>query len=408
MGLIARALSNPQNTEITTSHELDLLLRQGNQVWAGMSVTPENAVEIAAVMACVRVIAEDIAKVPAIVYQRLAPPEGSTSERRQRASDSPWWELIHNQANTVQSSQAFRETMTAWALLRGNGFALKNPPARPGQQVREMLPVHPKRITIEQAPDATLLYRMRLENGSEKLLTRREMFHLPGLSLDGISGAGIVGMARQTFGIAFAAQRHASKFFANGLQTSGVFTHPQRLSDAAYERLKHSLNEDFTADQVYSPMILEEGMSWAQTGLSNRDSQFLEARKFEVSEIARWFRLSPHKIGDLERATHSNIEMQSIEHVTDTMMPWAGRWEHAWNNQLLPEDMYAELLFEGLLRGTTKERYEAYQLAAGGNAPWMSRNEVRGLENRDPLPGLDEILVPLNMGGDGDADDDGE
>jgi HK97 family phage portal protein len=399
VGVIARALSGPQNTEITTSAELDQILRRGNQVWAGMHVTPENAVEVAAVMASVRVIAEDVGKLPRIIYRRVPPAPGSTVERRQRASDTDEWRLIHDSPNNWQSSQAFCETLTAWALLRGNGYALK---VRSGNRVSALLPLPSYRVKVEQLPDMELIYRVRFNNDTERILTRRDVFHVAGLSLDGIQGTGIVGLARQTIGIAFAAQRHAGRFYANGLQTSGVLKHPKVLKPEAYERLKASITEAFSADNVYSPMILEESMDWAQTGLSNRDSQFLESRKFEVTEIARWFRLSPHKIADLDRATHSNIEQQSVEHVTDTLMPWTGRWDHAFSNQVLPKDMYCEHLFDAVLRGTTLDRYRAHQIAAGGNAPWISRNEIRVRENLDPIAGLDEVLVPMNMGGEND------
>lgn len=380
------------NTEITTSEGLDSFLRKSAPVWSGMSVTSKNAVEVAAVMAAVRVISEDIGKLPAIVYREL--PE----DRRERARDTRSWDLVHNGPNKRLSSQAFRETMTAWALLRGNGIALKNM-GRDGA-VRELLPIHPDRVRFELAPDWELIYWITGSDNVERPFTRQQVFHVPGLSLDGIVGTGIVSLARQTIGISMAAQRHSGSFFANGLQTSGVFTHPGQLSDAAYSRLKESLKEGFTAEDVYSPMILEESMSWTQTGLTNQDSQFLESRQFEVTEIARWFRVAPHKIANLDRATFSNIEHQSIEHITDTLMPWAQRWEHAWTNQLLPSGLFVELLFDALLRGTTLERYRAYSIAAGGNAPWMSRNEIRRRENLDPIDGLDEMLTPLNMGAD--------
>lgn len=396
MSLFARLLSRPQNTEITTSHELDAFIRQGTEAWSGMSVTSGNAVEVAAVMAAVRVIAEDIGKLPAIVYRELS------EDRRERARDTRSWRLIHDKPNRWMSSQAFRETMTAWALLRGNGIAVKTN-GRDGA-VRELLPIHPDRVRFERTPDWELIYWVRGPDDVERPMTRQNVFHLPGLSLDGVIGTGIVTLARQTIGTAMAAGRHSGKFFSNGLQTTGVFTHPGRLSDAAYERLKQSLKEGFTAEEVYSPMLLEEGTSWVQTGLGNDDSQFLESRQFEVTEIARWFRVAPHKIANLDRATFSNIEHQSIEHITDTLMPWAQRWEHAWRDQLLPSNLFVELLFDAMLRGTTLERYRAYSIAAGGNAPWMSRNEIRRRENLDPLDGLDEMLTPMNMGGENEGE----
>lgn len=393
MAIVDRLLSRPQNTEITTSQGLDAFLRKGREVWSGMNVTPQNAVEVAAVMAAVRVIAEDIGKLPAIVYRRLQ------NDERERATGTPEWNLIHNKPNRWMSSQAFRETMTAWALLRGNGYALKN---RVRGEVRELLPLSPDRVRPEQLDDFELIYHVRGMDNVERPMTRDQVFHVMGLSLDGIVGTGIVSLARQTIGVSQAAQRHAGRFFANGLQTSGVFTHPGQLSKEAHERLKADLTENFTAENVYSFMLLEEGMSWSQTGLTNEDSQFLESRKFEITEIARWFRVSPHKIADLERATFSNIEQMAIEHVTDTLMPWSVRWEFAWNDQILPDELYVELLFDALLRGTTLDRYRAFQIAVG--RPWMTGNEARQKDNLEPIDGLDDVALPLNTRGESDEE----
>lgn len=396
MALVDRVM-RPRNTEITTSADLDAFLRRGAAGWSGISVTAQNAVEVSTVLACTRVIAEDIGKLPAPVYER------KPNDVRERATDSPDWTLVHDRPNSWMSSQSLREVLTAWAVLRGDGFALKN---LAGNRTRELLPLPHDRVRVEQLSDWELIYHVRLADGKEKTLTKREVFHLRGLSLDGIRGIGIVTLARQTIGTSLAAQRHAAKFFANGLQTSGVFTHPGELSDKAYTRLKESLKEDYSADNVYSPMLLEEGTSWVQTGLSSEDSQFLQSRQFEVVEICRWFRVNPHKVQDFSRAHFNNIEASNLDHVTDTLLPWAKRWEYAYNQQVIstPATHYVELLFDALLRGTTKERFEAYQLAAGGNAPWMSRQEIRRRENLNPIDGLDEMLTPKNMGAVGDEE----
>ena len=382
MGLLLR----PRN-EITTASGLDAFLRLGaNQTYANIAVTPTTALQIAAVFDCTRVIAEDIGKLPFPVYDR----------DRQRAITSPFWRLVHDRPNSYQTSQQFREYLTACALLRGNGYALKN---TINGQVRELLPLHPDRVRPEQLDDFEIVYHVTMRDGREETLSRREIFHLPGLTIDGPIGVSVVTYARQTFGIALGASRHAGTFFGNGLKPSGVFKHPKKLGDKAYERLKASLAEKSSPERSNETLLLEEGLEYQGITLTNKDSQFLESRTFEVLEVCRWFRMQPHKIAELSRATFSNIEHQAMEHVTDTLMPWAKRWEYAINQQVIVTNaVYAEILFDGLLRGTTKERYEADQIAAGGNAPWMSRNDVRQRENLPPLPGLDEILQPMNMG----------
>lgn len=392
-GLISRMLGvpRPRNADITTSQELAERMKVGRQTWSGIDINPTNALGVSAVFACVRLIAEDIGKLPFPVYRR-------TAAGRERAPESPFWRLLHDRPNGWQSSQEFREMLTAHALLRGNGYAIKNVVRG---QVRELIPLRPDRVRLEQTEDFELLYHVRLAaNGPEETMTRREIFHLRGISLDGISGVGIVTLARQGIALSMAAERHGATFFGNGQHPSGVFKHPSELSDPAFERLKASLDEQ-RGEGAGGTLILEEGMDWTQVGLSNEDSQFLESREFQVEEVARWFRAPPHKIAHLKRATFNNIEHLAIEYVTDTLMSWGKRWENAVNQTVIvTNEVYAELLFDGLLRGDTKSRYEANRIAVG--RPWKTPNEVRREDNMPELEGLDEVWEPPQAQGGND------
>lgn len=360
----------------------------GEPVWSGMAVTEETALHVAAYFAGVRVIVEDIAKLPFIVNREDA------NGKRDRAIDSPYWTLIHDRPNAAMSSQQFREYMTACAINRGNGYALKV--GRPPQ----LLPLYPGNVRLELLPDWTLLYHVRHFDGTEEHLTRERVFHLPGLSLDGYSGVSVIEYARQTLGNMRGANRQAGTFFGKGMRPSGILSTPGTLSQPSKDAIKAALLEKAGGENTNSLLVFDQGLSYTPVSVNARDSQFLESRTFEVLEVCRWLRLKPHKIAELTRATFSNIEQESLEHVTDTLLPWGQRWQDAYNQQVLAgSGLQAELLYEGLLRGTTFERYQAYQVAGGGNAPFMSRNEIRRRENLPPLPGLDNMLVPLNMSG---------
>jgi HK97 family phage portal protein len=395
-------LFRPRN-DIASAAGLDAYLRMGaNSSYAGISVTPASARGVAAVFACARNIAEDMGKLPFEVFQQ------NTERERVRATTSPYWRLLHDKPNSFQSSQQFREFMTDCAVMRGNGAAFKN---IIGGQIRELLPIHPDRFVIEQLPDYELLFHVTMADGSVQTFTRKQIFHLPGLTVDGPVGVSVISFARQTIGTALGANRHAGTFFGNGMKPSGIFKHPSRLKDDAFKRLKDQLQAATSGNNSNETLVIEEGMEFQPVTLNARDSQFLESRTFEVVEICRWFRMPPHKISELSRATFSNIEHQDLEYTKDTLMPWGKRWEYAVNQQVIStNNVYAELNFDAQLRGATLERYQAYQLAAGGPAPWMRRNEVRRRENLEPIDGLDEMLVPLNMGaagqqGGGNAND---
>lgn len=397
MGLIAEGIRSlfgrPQNT-IVSSYELDRYLRAGSETAAGIAVTPDRAMQVSAVYACARIIAEDIGKVPYPVYKKL--PDGG----RERATSSPFWGLIHDRPfggpNTFGlSSQQFRETLTLWCLLRGNGYAYKNTVEG---RVVELIPIHPSKVRIEVLYDNEVLYWVRMKGDREVPHTRKEIFHMMGPSEDGIQGVSIVTMARQTIGIALAAEEFEARLFSNSARPSGLLSTDAVLDDDAIKRLRAQWEETYGGlANAHKIAILEQGLTWQTTSMSPGDAEMLQTRKFEVSEIARWFRIAPHKVGDMEHATFTNIEVQREEHVQDTLLPWAVRWDNAINQQVIgTNNVFAELLFDGLLRALTKDRFEAYTMATGG--PWMTRNEARVKENLERLEGLDEVIMPLNLG----------
>ena len=198
MGLLLK----PRN--VIDSPALAAYLRRGLETYAGINVSPASALSVAAVFACTRVISEDIGKLPFEVFNQ-------TSDReRQRATGSPLWRLIHERPNSYQTSQQVREYLTACALLRGNGYALKNVVQG---QVRELLPLTPSQVRVEQLEDFELVFHVTMPDGHEEPMTRREIFHLPGLTIDGPIGVSVITYARQTVGIALGANRHAGTFF---------------------------------------------------------------------------------------------------------------------------------------------------------------------------------------------------
>lgn len=391
-GLISRMVGRPQNTEITTSSDLAERLRRGEKTWAGLDLSAQRALTVGPVFAAVRVIAEDIAKLPFVVYRR----DGDGP--KERARDTEFWRLIHDRPNTFMTSQQFREYMTAQAMLLGNAYALK---VTVRGQIRELLPLLPSQVRVEQLPDFQVIYHVTMADDSVERMTSREVFHLPGYRLEMTGGAGIFKYARQTIAHTLAVEQFGATYFGNGAKPSAVFKHPETLSDEAYERLKTDLRSDFSGDQANATMLLEEGLDYAPTSLTNEESQFTDTRIFLVEECARWARVAPHKISHLYRSTFSNIEHQAIEHVTDTLMPWAQRWEDAFNLGVINDPtLYAELLFDALLRGDTKSQYEALRIATG--RPWLKGDEARRALNLEPLGGdMDEVVLPNNAGNEG-------
>jgi hypothetical protein len=225
-----------------------------------------------------------------------------------------------------------------------------------------------------------------------------KILHFRGFGSTGIDSYSVISLARESIGLGISAQEYGARFFGQGTNMGGFLKHPKGLSDEAFQRLRKDMNQKYKGlERSHGLIILEEGMDYQKVGLTNEDAQFLETRKFQVTEIARWFGMQPHMVGDMEKATFSNIEQQSIEAVIYTWRPRAVRLEQELNMKLLGPGEYIKFSLEGLLRGDIKSRYEAYKI--GVENGWLNADEVRSLEDMNPQPdGMGQIfLAPLNM-----------
>ena len=349
--------------------------------------------QVAAVFACIRVLAESVASLPLIVYKRR--PDGG----KDRDPPHPLYRTLHDRPNRWQTGFEFREMLMGHAALRGNAYAAIK--ATGGQAVAELTPLHPDRVIPFRAPDGLIAYEHTPLEGPRRILLQPEMLHIRGLSDDGICGLSPIKLHREAIGLALVTEEHGARLFANGAQLGGVLQHPGKLQPEAVERLKKSWEARYSGvGNAHRTAVLEEGMTWNKVGMTSEDAQFLESRHYQVTEIARIFRIPPHMIGDLSKATFSNIEHQALEFVVHTLRPWLVRWEQAILRDLFTEPdqetHFVEFLVDGLLRGDTQSRYNAY--AVGRQWGWLSANDIRRLENLNPIEqGGDDYFQPLNM-----------
>ena len=389
MGLLARALE--RRFRVSQAPPQWYVQTFGGTSTAGANVTPENSLRVSAVLACVRVLSESVASLPLKVYRRRA--DGGKEEYSQH----PLYQLLHLEPNPEMSSFQFRETAMLSLLLYGNSYSQIQ--YNKGGRIIGLWPLLPDRMMVERV-NTTIVYHYQPRNGGMVTLPAEEVFHVAGLSFDGRIGYSPIYVARNVIGATMAADEYGARFFQNDARPGGVLEHPGTLSDKAYDRIKASWEERHAGSgNAHKVAILEEGMKFEPIGIPPEDAQFLETRKFNVNEIARIYRVPPHMIGSLDRATFSNIEQQSIEFVVHSLRAWLVRWEQALHLQLFTpkerERVFPEFLVDGLLRGDIKSRYEAYAVARQNG--WMNANDIRVLENLNPVKGGDVYLVPLNM-----------
>jgi len=369
----------------------------GQESASGVNVTPESALRVAAVFACVRVISEDIASVPLDVFRRLEP----SGKQRIPFDALPLARILSKKPNRWQNSMEWREMLTGHVLLRGNAYCR----IISGESgfVDQLLPLNPDRMKVERLPAGLLRYTYRNpETNRDDFYAQEEIFHLRGLSSDGLTGISVIGLARETLGLAIAAQRHAAKTMANGGRPSIVIKRPSAApawSPEARTNFKAAWHEAHGGvDNAGKVAVLEEGMEVQQMGMTSEDLQFVETYKLELEEIPRFFRMQPHMIGILDHATFSNIEHQSLEYVTRTLRPWAVRWEMALFDQLIVSDrIFAEFNLEGLQRGDAAGRAAFYQIMRQNGV--MNGNEIREKENMNRIAGAigDVYWRPANM-----------
>lgn len=343
----------------------------------GVKVTQEKALGIAAFWDCVKVISEDVAKLPLLTYERLA-------EGKRVAAEHPLYRTLHNKSNGWQTSYQWRRLMEICRLLWGNGLSEIVPGKSRGI---DLIPLHPSRVRAELLPSGTILYHVKRDDNTEREVPQERMFHLMGESLDGVWGMSIITAARTSLGLTLAQESHGEKTFTEGISKRVMLTHPGHLTEEAAKRLGKSFDDTYGGN--LKTAVLEEGVTATVIGMSNEDAQFLDSRRFQAEETARWFRMKPHKIGILDHATFSNIEHESIDYVIDTLLPELVNWEQSiWDRCLSERDQaryFAEFRVEGLLRGDSKSRAEALQIWRQNGV--INADEWRSIENMNPIPG---------------------
>ena len=360
---------------------------------AGKNVNERSAMQMTAVYACVRILAESVASLPLHLYS------SNEDGNKEKAKEHPLYFILHDEPNPEMTSFIFRETLMTHLLLWGNAYAQV---IRNGKgEVVSIYPLMPNKMKVKRDNlTKEIIYEYYHEDGKVEL-SDFDVLHIPGLGFDGLIGYSPIAMAKNAIGMALATEEYGAKFFANGAQPGGVLEHPGIIKDP--ERVRDSWSQSFGGSSNSNKIaVLEEGMKYTPISISPEQAQFLETRKFQINEIARIFRVPPHMVGDLEKSSFSNIEQQSLEFVKYTLDPWVLRWEQAMNRALISKkdkpSYFISFNVDGLLRGDYESRMNGYATARQNG--WMSANDIRTLENLDLISkedGGDLYLVNGNM-----------
>lgn len=375
----------PRNSSLRTPAEWLVEALCGTKGVAGVEVNEKSALSLTAVFACVRAVAEDVAKVP-LLLKRI-----ETDGKKTEAVDHPLYDQLRQAPNSEMTSLTFRRTVTAAALLWGNGYA-EIQRAGSGAVVAQW-PIHPSRVAVMRSDAGVLYYEVRNDKGGVDLIPAHNMLHLPGIGA-GVVGYSMLKLGKEAIGCAIAAERFAGTFFGNGTRLSGVLQHPGALGDGAAKALRTAWNEMHQGPENANKLaVLEEGMTFNANSVPPEEAQMLETRVLGVQEACRLFRVPPHKVFEMTASTFGNIEHQALEYVTDALYTWFALWDQEIKRKLISpreKDLFAEHSYKNLIQGdmaarSTRQR-ELFNIGA------ITVNEIRVENGLNPVGPDGDIL----------------
>lgn len=367
----------------------------GTPTATGRLVNEYTALNSSVVFACVRIIAETIGSLPLAMYRR----DPKKPDYKSREYGAPLAGLLHDEPNEEMTAMEFIEVLTGHAVSWGNAYA-RIVRRKTGAETIALWPLMPDRTHPARDKNGRLVYIWKDGNSAEKTFPMSEILHVRGFGFDGMSGYSVIGYARQSIAAAQAADEYAARFFASGGKPSGVLEYPKAFKTAADEKaVRESWNEIYGGMGNNGVALLQNGMAYKPISFNPEDMQLLATRQFSVPEICRWFRISPHMVADLSRATFSNIETLALEFVKLTLTPWLVRWEQAIKRCCMtPEEkrvLFVKFNLDALLRGEFATRMAGYSSALQNGI--NSINEVRAIEDENPIDGGDAHHIQLNM-----------
>ena len=390
----------PQAQASSASNPAEWLVdwvRGGTESDSGIAVNSASILTSGPVWQAVNVISGDLGQLPLILYKRTA------DNRKTRDTSHPAARLVRRRPNAEMRINTFKELMQSRALLWGNAVAaiMRDRGGRP----IDLIPLPPDRTSVERDDNGVLWYLTSTAMGKTKFRPA-DVFHISGLTSDGIWGHSVISLAKNTIGKDLALEKHGNRTFKNAARPSGALEIPQRLTPEARRNLREEWNSMHEGlDNVNRIAVLQEGAHFSAMSVPNEDAQWLDSMKHSPVQVAHWFLLPPHKVNSLERATFSNIESQQQDYFNTCLMRWLVKWQEECEAKLLTEreadsgQHFFRWNTGALLRGDLKTRYEAYSLGRAG--AWLSVNDVRNSEDLNEIEGGDDYENPNITSGDG-------
>lgn len=390
MGILARAVAERKATQLTYDQVADFIDGVGGGKVAGVAVNEKTALQVATVLGCVKAIADGCATPNLHVYRETE--DGG----RKKATNIPEYRLLARRPNEWQTSFEWRRQMTIHAALTGAALSIKV--RGNNRRVQELIPIQPGQWDVRRVSRYEVRYRCWDEFGMIGEFGPDDVFVLNGLQWDWVKSMNAVMLARSAIGLAIATEKSQAAMHANGLRPSGTYTVEGTLDPEQHARLTAWIKKQGGPENAGNPMILDRDAKWYSTAISGVDAQHVETRRLQVEEICRGYGVFPIIVGHADKtATFASSEAFFAAHVKHTLAPWHRAWTQRMDEMLLDGSgpLYAEFDTRYLMAGSMKDR--AVWARTMAEMGIYTRNEIRDEDGKEPLPGLDEPLTPMNM-----------
>lgn len=390
--ILRSLLGTAEESDLTNPENWLLNMFNGATTTSGERVTGNNALLNSNVFTCASILGGDIGKLPLQVFRK-------TKNRIERENDHPVAYLLGTRPNPYMSAYTFKELLEVHMVVWGNAYC--NIEWEWNGKPKALWVLDPSKtdILLDHQTGA-LWYVTSLPSGEQRKIPWHDIFHLKGISRNGLKGITPISVIREQIGIQQMSTKFLGSFYANGTATKGVLTVPSKLEKDAKDKVREEwtkLNSGLS--NAHRIAILDSGLEYKSLGMPLEDAQFIETQKFGISEVAKIYKVPPHKLGQLDRATFSNIEQQSLDYVKTTLQPIAINWEQEIQYKLFTQaeskKYYLRFNMNSELRGDSQSRAQYYkEMIAMGV---YNINEVRALEEQDSIGELgDKHLVSLN------------
>jgi len=382
---------NPNNPEFPLSSPANWFIDwMGGITKSGVTVTPENSLGLPGFWRAVSLWSKTIGALPLQVYK-------DNNGNKEAFKQHPTYNLLHSKPNDKMTSYIWRMTSMIHVLLYGDAYSLIefNGAVRP----ISLMPWHPTNVSVKEDETGKIWYVFRTNPGKDAVLDASNVIHIKGFSTDGVKGKSLITALKENIGLGLAAQEFGAGFYKKGAKLDGLITMPKPLSKPGLQNLRQTWRETYEGTDGERVGILDNGMDYKNIGIPPEDSQYIQTRKFSVTDIARVTDIPPPLLYDLERATFSNIEELISSFVKFSLTPWLINWEQEINDKLFfnseKNTIFAEFNIEGLLRGDITKRFESYQKAIQSGI--MTPNQAARKENLPTYPGGDRHFMPMNV-----------